>query len=601
MKLGRLNGLVLVAGSALIFVLAGCGPESPPWDALVGTDADAVDDDTVQADSGQDDVTTGDTTGQEGVIGPAGGEVALERGPAIQVPAGALSTDVTISISKMEWVGGDAPVDAEGNSLAPVSEIWKFGPDGLQFAEPVTVSIPYSEFAGVGRELKVFWSVGDTLIYGALEDATIANGIATVEVTHFSSGFVGFVVSGEDPVDDRLPDGWTFNAEMTQPVAPTFVATLHSNTAIDAVTLELKLMHGDVVTPGFGRLSADSRSFYFFPDHLLLPGADYRLSFKADGKTWEPDFTVVTGAGETAFTGNAQVTSGEQMVSFVPAVESISEPAEYAGSLLNLVRDFLVDTYLFSPVFIDEGDDGVFVLTGAAADSLDFDGDGNYEPNHITSGIRVKGEIRGSYFLINGPISLTRMPNGIPELAVTGTIDHVYISGIVEDAGDDMFSIFAGTVMIYAADCTSLSNYFESGQIKTALGLLCDSDDNDLFVMGGYSALPNDIEEPHFNLRSSGAWGIDVGFGPALQSKYKTLRESQVLVEIFKSGDVAVSSADFLGSISVPDGWETLGTLWETFDTIRFELPVGSELDAGDYTARLIVGLYGYETSFTVE
>lgn len=587
------------------FVMAtGCGDGSPQPDAMDVVnqelvEADTRETDTAESDVHQDDVEDPDVNVKEGAIGIDGGQLAVPSGPTLTVPAQALEDEVVISISRMTWTDPGAPENTEGDSLVPVGDIWVFEPDGLVFHKPATIVLPYNVTSAVGRDLEVFWSVGDTGKYEAVEGAQIANGLASFEVTHFSSGFVGFVVPvAEEP---RLPEGMTFNAEENVAVNPVFVPTLKSNTMLDAAALNFKLKRGAVEVAGFGRLSANGKSYYFFPEHMLEPGAVYSASFTIGETDWAPTFTVMSDVGVSALTGNAQMVEGGQMLSFVPVVESVLEPAEYAASLMTIYDDFFVDTYLISPVFVDEKSAGVYTVITALADSMDFDGDGNYEPNHTTNGIRVKAELMGGYFLMNGPLTFSRVPGGDVSQTVTATIDHAFVSGTVHSTGTGMSSISAGMIMMYTSDCSALSEYFENGQVKTAVGVLCDPVDDDLFAVAGYSALPNDIDEVLFHLSDSGAWGVEVEMEPSLEAKYKNLRESQVQFEIFKDGELAAASTDYPGSVTVPGGWDTHGTLWESFDSVRFELPVGSELTPGDYTFRVIVGLYGFESAFTIE
>ena len=595
---------VAALAMACFIMATGCGGGSTQPDATDVADqeqveADTHENDTAENDAHQDDVAGPDVNVKEGTIGVDGGQLAITDGPELTVPVQALEDDVVISISRMTWTEPEAPENTEGESLVPVGDIWVFEPDGLVFEKPVTVVLPYDLTSAVGRDLEVFWSVGDTGKFEAVDGASIANGKATFEITHFSSGFVGFVMPVvEEP---RLPEGMTFNASEDVAVNPIFVPTLKSNVMLDAATLNFKLKQGAVEVAGFGRLSADGKSYYFFPEHMLEPGAVFSATFTSGGTEWAPTFTVMSDVGAKAFSGNAQMVEGGQMLSFVPVVESVLEPAEYAASLMTIYDDFFVDTYLLSPVFVDEKSAGIYTVAAALADSIDFDGDGNYEANHTTSGIRVKGELIGGYFLMNGPLTFVRVPGGDESQAVMATIDHAYVSGTVQSTGTGMSSISAGMVMLYTSDCSALSEYFEDGQVKTAVSVLCDPIDDDLFAVAGYSALPNDIDEVVFKLSDSGAWGVEVEMEPSLEAKYKNLRDSQVQFEIFKSGELAAASDDYPGSVTVPGGWDTHGTLWESFDSVRFELPVGSELTPGEYTFRVIVGLYGFESTFTIE
>lgn len=146
------------AGAVLVVFLAACG--SSGGDAGGG------------GGSGNNNGT--------GAVGPSGGNVSLPSGPALQVPAGALGTATTLTIAASSVA---APAGARGG-------VYDFGPSGTVFATPVTVSFPVS--AGTAAsDVAIYWTKrGSTTSWDVLP-ATVANGVATAQVTHFSSGFVG--------------------------------------------------------------------------------------------------------------------------------------------------------------------------------------------------------------------------------------------------------------------------------------------------------------------------------------------------------------------------------------------------------------------------
>ncbi len=69
-------------------------------------------------------------------VGPAGGTVAGPNGVSIVIPPGALSAMQTISITPTSMM--PPAMFRQG------SPIYQFGPDGLTFAMPVTVTIPFT-------------------------------------------------------------------------------------------------------------------------------------------------------------------------------------------------------------------------------------------------------------------------------------------------------------------------------------------------------------------------------------------------------------------------------------------------------------------------
>jgi hypothetical protein len=110
-------------------------------------------------------------------VGPSGGSVSACNG-SISIPAGALSTTTTITVSC------DPTATVAGYSLA--SPLYRFQPDGLTFAIPTTVTV---SFEGQPAEPTLFWSRPDGSGYDAI--ASMVQGAVVVgQVSHFSTGFV---------------------------------------------------------------------------------------------------------------------------------------------------------------------------------------------------------------------------------------------------------------------------------------------------------------------------------------------------------------------------------------------------------------------------
>src|SRR5262245_2080854 len=79
-------------------------------------------------------------------VGPAGGQ--LELGDVLlTIPPGALSTEVLLTVSE----AGDVDVKL----FTPYSKVFRFEPEGLVFAVPITVKISYFPPAAVSPTL--FW------------------------------------------------------------------------------------------------------------------------------------------------------------------------------------------------------------------------------------------------------------------------------------------------------------------------------------------------------------------------------------------------------------------------------------------------------------
>ncbi len=120
----------------------------------------------------------------EALVGPSGGAIELASA-RVEIPAGALSEDTMIRVTVTRRA-----VEAPFEGYSP---IYRFEPAGTRFARPVTVSIP---FAGDAEAATVFWTVGDSESFAAL-DTRVEGGLAIAEATHFSQAFVGTACLGE--------------------------------------------------------------------------------------------------------------------------------------------------------------------------------------------------------------------------------------------------------------------------------------------------------------------------------------------------------------------------------------------------------------------
>ncbi len=122
-------------------------------------------------------------------IGPDGGRIELEDGTVLDIPAGALTEVRTFTVRETYL---EPP-----SRYAKLSPIYEFGPNGLEFETPVTITIPYDDSTLPGdmtdSDIKLMWTVaGETTVYEE-KTPTLQDGLATLEVSHFSYGFVGYI------------------------------------------------------------------------------------------------------------------------------------------------------------------------------------------------------------------------------------------------------------------------------------------------------------------------------------------------------------------------------------------------------------------------
>jgi hypothetical protein len=141
----RKLGLVVVM--AVVACSGSDAAEGPGVDGSVndaGSDAPLADPGPPATDAGTDAPTANHLAAQ--VVGAAGGTVTTSDGVSVEIPAGALAGDVTITIDEVS----DAPTPSGATSLGKTIQL---GPEGQAFASPVTVKLPWSGPSNVPVEI----------------------------------------------------------------------------------------------------------------------------------------------------------------------------------------------------------------------------------------------------------------------------------------------------------------------------------------------------------------------------------------------------------------------------------------------------------------
>lgn len=111
-------------------------------------------------------------------VGPEGGTIVV-RGATVTFPAGALADRKMITIRATE--------NAPPAGYVALSRIFECGPTGTEFAQPVTMKMPFEDD---GQPATMFWSAGADPTFKDLGGEK-EGGTMTATVRHFSSGFVG--------------------------------------------------------------------------------------------------------------------------------------------------------------------------------------------------------------------------------------------------------------------------------------------------------------------------------------------------------------------------------------------------------------------------
>jgi len=149
-----------------------------------------------------------------GEVGPSGGGLEVKgsssalEGAAIQVPAGALSTPITLTISTSQ---GPLQPPLPANSIV-AGPVVALGPDGTTFDTPVFVTFPYQPLDGIDdSDLQVVISDGLAWHAAPVLQRDPDKHQITVAVLHFSDGVV--IGPGPTPAASKFDpslDGFGF-------------------------------------------------------------------------------------------------------------------------------------------------------------------------------------------------------------------------------------------------------------------------------------------------------------------------------------------------------------------------------------------------------
>lgn len=116
-------------------------------------------------------------------IGPEGGTLSLSNGPALEIGTGVLASATTLTVGVTSTTA-PMPSDAQ-----PVGPVYEFGPSGLVFSDPVTVTFPVPPGT---TNPAVFWTTPDGTAFESI-GGVVSGSTIEAQVTHFSEGFVGVV------------------------------------------------------------------------------------------------------------------------------------------------------------------------------------------------------------------------------------------------------------------------------------------------------------------------------------------------------------------------------------------------------------------------
>ena len=114
-----------------------------------------------------------------------GGEVALGEA-SLSIPGGALASDTTITLAT------SAPSSALPESASVQGLVYDLGPDGTQFSEPATLTLPAVGKPAADEEAVISWLDESTDSWQDLATTVNADGSLSAEITHFTNFAVRF-------------------------------------------------------------------------------------------------------------------------------------------------------------------------------------------------------------------------------------------------------------------------------------------------------------------------------------------------------------------------------------------------------------------------
>ena len=131
-------------------------------------------------------------------VGPDGAMVALPGGGRLEIPAGALKEETTITIREIP--------QPDVFQFAPSGPFFRFEPDGLVFDEELTIELPFETPSEGPRPISVVWTDSSGQWTNLDSDVDTEAGTVTARVAHFSEGGLGtWATYGVCKVKDDCP------------------------------------------------------------------------------------------------------------------------------------------------------------------------------------------------------------------------------------------------------------------------------------------------------------------------------------------------------------------------------------------------------------
>ena len=147
----------------------------------------------LHGNSPDDEITFKEESVAESFSSSAGGELNTESGVTIIAPIGAIPSyadgadgSMVFSIESYDSIVVELPDDE-----IPILPVYRFGPDGFNFARPVTIGFPVPDNIDMSNEIPTIWRLNPSTRklddYPAIYDPN--TNLITTKISHFSSYF----------------------------------------------------------------------------------------------------------------------------------------------------------------------------------------------------------------------------------------------------------------------------------------------------------------------------------------------------------------------------------------------------------------------------
>ncbi|MGE0325979.1 MAG: hypothetical protein AB7S68_26865 [Polyangiaceae bacterium] len=144
---------------------------------------------------------SGSNTAGKTTVGAQGGVIQLDNGFEITVPEGALTQDVSITVTELSETPAHSGFQSHGPSFL-------LGPEGQTFAKPLTLKLPYTGVAlpqGMKLDVRAFTAPKGSDAFTQLTVTERGESVITTSTTHFSVFTAGMLTPATVSGGEKFP------------------------------------------------------------------------------------------------------------------------------------------------------------------------------------------------------------------------------------------------------------------------------------------------------------------------------------------------------------------------------------------------------------